>query len=122
MTAPSRPHRQRLSGVTLSLAALLAALLLGAIIWASSATDVVAGLRYLIADRWGVVTLIDVYAGAFVVAVLMKTREPRTRVWLVWVAALIILGHLVSLAFLISYFRKPATADTVAANQSRGPM
>jgi hypothetical protein len=87
-------------------AGVIALALLGGIVWASAASDVVAGLRYLAADRWGVVTLIDVYAGAFVVAVWMWVHERRLVRWVPWVVALMCLGHLVSLVYLLVWLRR----------------
>lgn len=84
-----------------SLGIVFALALLGSIVWASSATNVLDGLRYLAADRWGLVTLLDVYAGAVVVAAWMWVCERRVATWLVWVVALLCLGHLVSLLYLL---------------------
>lgn len=82
------------------LASASAAVLLAAIVWAASESSLSEGLRAIASDRWGIVTLIDVYAGVLVVATWIRAREPRTGVWLAWVAGLICLGHLVSLVYL----------------------
>jgi len=76
--------------------------LLGSIVWAAWASNVFAGLTYLVGDRWGVVTLIDVYAGAMVVAIWMWGCERSRWVWLLWVLGLICLGHLVSVVYVLT--------------------
>ncbi len=76
------------------------ALLLG-IVWAASDSNVFMGLRYLADNRWGLVTLIDVYAGALVVAVWMWCCRRSVVTWLAWVLALVCLGHLASLLYLL---------------------
>ena len=86
------------------------AALLAGIVWASVDSNVVDGLRAISADRWGLVTLVDVYAGAFVVAVWMRVCEDRWMTWLCWVIALLCLGHLVSLAYLLM---RSVRADTL---------
>lgn len=83
------------------LCAAFALLLLAGIIWAASESNVIEGLRLLASERWGVVTLLDVYAGALVVALWMWVCERRVATWVLWVLALLCLGHLVSLTYLI---------------------
>jgi hypothetical protein len=82
-------------------AGLLLAVLAGLIVWASVESDVVAGFGWLLSERWGVATLVDVYGGAFVVAVWMRVTTRSTAAWLGWVSALFALGHVVSLSYLL---------------------
>jgi hypothetical protein len=93
------------------LSAGFALVLLAGILWASSASSVLAGIRYLAGDRWAIVTLLDVYAGVLVVAAWMWACEPRVRTWLLWVVALLCLGHFVSLVYL---FVRAVRARTLA--------
>jgi hypothetical protein len=71
------------------------------IIWASAASGILDGLRYLLADRWAIVTLLDVYAGAVVVGIWMWSCERRLTTWIPWFVGVLCLGHLVSLVYLI---------------------
>jgi hypothetical protein len=84
-----------------AISAIVALALLLCIVWAASASGVLAGLRYLAGDRWGIVTLLDVYAGALVVAIWMWVCERRFGTWCLWLLALLCLGHLVSLVYLL---------------------
>jgi hypothetical protein len=93
------------------LSAGFALVLLAGIIWASSATSVLTGLEHLAADRWGIVTLLDIYAGVVVVAAWIWACERRVTSWLPWVVAMLCLGHLVSLVYL---FVRAMRARTLA--------
>lgn len=84
-----------------AMSAIVALVLLFCIVWAASTSSVLDGLRYLAGDRWGMVTLIDVYAGALVVAAWMWVCERRFRTWFLWALALLSLGHFVSLVYLL---------------------
>jgi len=84
-----------------ALSAMVALALLLCILWAASASNVLNALRFLAGDRWGIVTLLDVYAGALVVAIWMWVRERRFATWALWVLALLCLGHFVSLVYLL---------------------
>lgn len=97
----SSPHAAQ-SVVASTLALLLLLALIGLIAWASLELNVVDGSRWLLSTRWGVVTVLDVYAGAFVVAVWMRATTRSTAAWLAWVVALLCLGHAVSLAYLLT--------------------
>ena len=87
--------------VVVSLSSLVSLCLVSGVIWAGNESSVFEGIAYLVAHRWGVVTLLDVYAGALVVAIWMWRSERRIQNWLLWVLALLCLGHLVSLVWLI---------------------
>lgn len=104
-----------------ALGVVFAAGLLASIVWASSASSLPAGLAHLAADRWGIVTLIDVYAGAVVVAVWMWMCERRLATWLPWVVGLLCLGHLVSLVYLLVRTVRARTLEQVFAGGDDGP-
>ena len=84
-----------------ALSAVVALALLLCILWAASASSVLDGLRYLAGNRWGIVTLLDVYAGALVIAIWMWVCERSFGAWALWVLALLCLGHVVSLVYLL---------------------
>jgi len=95
---------------------------LAGIIWASSATSVLTGLRYLAADRWGIVTLLDVYAGVLVVAAWMWACERRAATWVLWVVAMLCLGHLVSLVYLLLRAARARSLAQVFLQSERGAL
>lgn len=80
--------------------------LLGSIVWAALESGIDDGIRQLLGFRWGVVTLIDVYAGGLVVALWIRSHQPRLWVWLVWVAALALAGNAAALAYLLLRARR----------------
>lgn len=84
-------------------AALLAtlALLVGAIIWAAMRASLGASFAAIIADPWGVVTLIDLYAGFLAAAVMVFCVEPKRAV--AWAVALTmpVLGNPVLIGWLL---------------------
>ncbi len=80
--------------------------LLGSIVWAALESGIDAGLRQLLGFRWGVATLIDVYAGGLVVAIWIRSQQPRLSVWLAWVAALALAGNAAALAYVLLRTRR----------------
>lgn len=85
----------------LFVAALSAATLLLAIIWSAAASPLSAGMSHLLADRWGITTLIDIYVGAVFVATWMLLWERNRAIWALWVVGLVCLGHLVTMIYLL---------------------
>ena len=55
---------------------ILLGLLVAAILIASGQSSVLAGLRHVVADPWGVVTLLDLGVGLLFVAVWLALVEP----------------------------------------------
>ena len=64
---------------TVIVCGILLGLLVAAILIASSHGNILAGLRHLIADPWGVVTLLDLGVGLLFVAVWLALVEPNPR-------------------------------------------
>lgn len=81
---------------------ILLGLLVAAILIAGSHSSVLAGLRYVIANPWGVVTLLDLGVGLLFVAVWLALVEPNPWRAVAWIAALFILGNVITLAYLLS--------------------
>jgi hypothetical protein len=75
--------------------------LLAGITWAAQQSGIRAGMEHLLSDRWGIVTLLDLYAGGFVIACWIRICVRSWWTWLLWVLGLVCLGHLVSLTFLL---------------------
>ncbi len=79
---------------------LAAAILLAAIVWASGAASLSESFSKMIADPWGVVTLIDLYGGLLAAAAIILLVEPDRRIAIPAAIALPFLGNLVLLVWL----------------------
>jgi len=79
----------------------LLGLLVTAILFASNHSHVLAGLRHIVADPWGIVTLIDLGIGLLFIAVWLWLVEPVRWRAVVWIIALFLLGNMVTLAYLL---------------------
>lgn len=84
-----------------SLAALAAAALLVAIAWAAGEVSISDSFARIIADPWGVVTLVDLYAGFVLIAIIIAYVEPLRWVAVLAVIATPVLGSLVPAAWLL---------------------
>lgn len=60
-----------------------------------------ASLWHLLADPWGVVTLLDLSVGLLFVAAWIGIVEPRPWCAAGWIVALFILGNVITLVFLL---------------------
>jgi hypothetical protein len=83
---------------------LAAAALLAAIVWASLTADIVMSFRAMTADPWGIVTLVDLYAGFVVMLVMIGLLEPRRWVVALVVVATPVFGSLVPAIWLAARF------------------
>ncbi|MGB0715265.1 MAG: hypothetical protein ACPGXK_05265 [Phycisphaerae bacterium] len=81
------------------------------IYWASLRSGIGAGMRYLLADRWGVVTLIDLLAGLLLVALWIAALEPSWWRRVFWWLGLLCLGNLTSLLFFAWRFYRCGTVS-----------
>ena len=87
---------------TVVVCGILLGLLVAAILIASNHGHVLAGLRHLLADPWGVVTLLDLGVGLLFVAVWLALVEPSPWRAAVWIIALFVLGNVITLVYLLS--------------------
>ena len=87
--------------ILLPLFSVLFLALLGSIVWASLDGGVGDGLIYVAREPWGVVTLGDLGAGLLFVALWMAAIEKRKWSLPFWYVALMGLGNLTTLVFLI---------------------
>jgi hypothetical protein len=78
------------------LAALAFAVLIA---WAAGAASFAESFSRITADPWGVVTLVDLYAGFLVAALVIAMTERSKWVAVLVVAALAVLGNMVTLAW-----------------------
>ncbi|MEJ1157018.1 hypothetical protein [Prosthecomicrobium sp. N25] len=80
----------------LAAAAAFAALIL----WAAGAASFSESFARITADPWGLVTLADLYAGFAVSALVIAMAEERRWVAVLLVAAMMVLGNIVTMAWL----------------------
>ena len=60
---------------------------------------------------WGKVSLVDLFVGLGLVAVVIIWRERSPKRWLPWVVALLFLGNLATGAYLVWTLRDPNPGD-----------
>ena len=75
--------------------------LLVSIVWACLVSDVITGLQYVAADRWGVVTLLDLAVGLWFVGAWIAWREQSLLRAVPWWLGLACLGNVVTLIYLL---------------------
>ncbi|MCP5157873.1 MAG: DUF1475 family protein [Gammaproteobacteria bacterium] len=80
---------------------ILLGLLIAAILIASKQSHVLVGLRHMLADPWGIVTLLDLGVGLLFIATWMALVESSLRRASLWIIALFLLGNVVTLAYLL---------------------
>ncbi len=98
----------------------LLGLLLAAIVAASLHSSVIEGLLRIVADPWGLVTLLDLGIGLLFIAVWLTLMEPRPRYAALWIIALFLLGNVVTLGFLLCRTRHAKTLrDLFLPTQTR---
>lgn len=85
----------------LSLLGALFVSLLAGIVWAAQASALSDGPRRLFADRWGLVTLLDLYCGIALASIWIALLERRWTPWLVWTILMLGLGNLAALLYFI---------------------
>ena len=90
-----------------ALAGVVGVVMAAALTYGFTAGDFFADGGRLIDNPWGVVTLVEVYVGYAILAVWMVYREPSALSGVLWVIALMLIGHLVSAVYLL---RAAATA------------
>jgi len=76
-------------------------LLLSACFWAGTRSNFPAALAAIASQPWGLVTLLDLYVGLAVVAVVIYSAEDSKPVALVWIVLLVALGNVATLAWMI---------------------
>ena len=98
--APTRPSWFPLATL---IAGGLALVLTGAIVWAGfiERSSLMSEGAAILAMPWGLVTLLDLYVGFVLYAVLVFTFEPRRAVATAWVVPVFFLGNLVMAAWVI---------------------
>lgn len=87
--------------VTVIVCGVLLGLLLAAIGMAMGQESVLTGLRHLLDEPWGIVTLLDLGIGLLFIAAWMGVMEPRPGCAVIWIVALFLLGNVVTMVFLL---------------------
>lgn len=87
---------------TIRIAAILAALaMIAAIVYGITSGGFAEDAAALWALPWGRVTLIDLFAGFVVVGAIIVVRERQPVRWIPWLLALLVLGNLVTAAYVL---------------------
>jgi hypothetical protein len=92
--------------ITIFFCVALLAALIAAIVWAAGRESLGDGFRRLLDHPWGVVTLIDVYAGFFFVGAWLWTVERHKATLVIWLLLLFCTGNAATLLYLTLRARK----------------
>lgn len=82
--------------------AAFAVALVALIVASSMQESLIDGLRHVWSRRWGITTLVDLYAGLFVVAAWMFAVEGNARRAAPWIAGLLVVGNLATVVYVLS--------------------
>jgi len=75
------------------------------IYWAFTQKPISASGAILLDDPWGIVTLIDLYIGFLLFGIFIVITIPQKKLLAVWLPLLLVLGNVVSLIYLIFYYK-----------------
>lgn len=98
-----------------ALLALAALALTAAIFWALGRASLFESFGKIIADPWGVVTLIDLYAGFLAISVVIALAEPNRGIAAIAIVLTPVLGSVVPLIWLIA--RLPMMIERMATGR-----
>ena len=79
------------------------------ILWASMTADLFESFAAIAADPWGVVALVDLYLGFFIFGVFVFLVDGVRPSSFVWVIALMVLGNVLSVVWLVLRFPRLMT-------------
>jgi hypothetical protein len=79
------------------------------ICWAFTQKPISESGAWMMSDPWGIVTLFDLYIGFFMFGILIFLTIPKKVFLLIWIPALLFLGNVVSLIYLIFYYKNLTT-------------
>ena len=77
-----------------------AAILLASVFWAASQASIGASFQAIVADPWGVVSLIDLYLGFVLISIVIWLFERSPIRALCWIVPIYVLGNTVSAVWL----------------------
>ena len=82
------------------LSLLAGAVLLASIIWASTQASIGESFQAIVADPWGVVTLIDLYVGFVLASIVIWIVEKSPMRALLWIVPIYVLGNIITAVWL----------------------
>jgi len=85
---------------------ILAAAFSACIYWAINQKPLSESGALLISDPWGIVTLVDLYIGFIIFALFMFFTTTKKSSLIIWIPALMVLGNLVALIYIIFNYTK----------------
>ncbi len=86
--------------------AILSVLLVALIVRASLEKHVIEIFKVMLGERWGVVTLIDLYAGFLIAGTWICVVERRPRRAIPWLVAMFFLGNLATAGYVVFRARR----------------
>lgn len=104
-----------------ALFALLTLALTGMIIWASLEKSVIEIFKVMWAERWGIVTLVDLYTGFIVTGTWICLLERRPLRCAAWLVAIFFLGNLATAVFVLYRARRATTLRDMFMRPSPAP-
>ena len=96
------------------LAALGAAAMVAVIGYAFAAGDILAEGKWLFANPWGRVSLVDLYVGFALVGCWIVARERSLRRAAPWILALMVLGNLTTCVYVLISLRRDRSTTLTA--------
>jgi hypothetical protein len=84
-----------------ALAAVIGIVFVGLCVWASLDKNLFEGFGVVLAEPWGVVAIADLYIGFLFVAVWIAVVERNKALAPLWIVALLILGNIVTIVYVI---------------------
>ena len=90
----------------------LAGLLFLALCWNAYRSVGGSGFDNVLAEPWGLVTLADVMLGGMCMGVVIFAHEKQKRIALIWTLPIFLLGHVVSVAWLLMRFLPQRAIDS----------
>lgn len=103
------------AGMCIALSLLLTVL----IVWASLEKSVIEIFRVLWAERWGIVTLLDLYGGFLVTGTWICILERRALRAVPWLVGIFFLGNLATLIYIVVRARKSSSLRELFTGQVR---
>jgi hypothetical protein len=97
------------------------ATMVAAVAWASRDRGVLEAMADLLADPWGVVTLVDLYLGFFVFYLWLVYKETSLAARVLWLLAILTLGNIATAAYVLWQLHRLPAGATAADLLLRRP-